>query len=386
MERKKPILVITICLLSLVALMAALVGCEGTAETTTATKTETSTATETATETATAIETATETETVVEPVIKLKFAYGSPEPAPGVFDYQVVIANWCQRVEEESNGRVQIDIYPAESLLQYEDIYRGVATGISEIGAWSPHYDVAAFSLTSGFTLPGIPWGSYEAIYKVHRGTFEAIPALQAEFKDVKILGYASLAEGIIMLSGHEAQVPADLKGLKLAASAAEIPRAEALGAVGVSLSAADRYLAIERGTVDGAIMVWGAVRAFKLYEVCDWFLEGIAQPRSNMYPIMNQEVFDSLPADIQQIIEDLIPWFSQELARAYTESGAAGRDLSVEAGRTIYSPTPEELELWIQALEPLQDEWVEEREAAGLPAREMLDEMLRIAREVYDL
>ena len=119
---------------------------------------------------------------------------------------------------------------------------------------------------------------------------------------------------------------------------------------------------------------------------MCDWFLEGIAQPRSNMYPIMNQEVFDSLPADIQQIIEDLIPWFSQELTRAYKEAGAEGRDLSVEAGRTIYSPTPEELESWIQALEPLQEEWVAEREAAGLPARAMLDEMLRIAREVYDL
>ena len=58
---------------------------------------------------------------------------------------------------------------------------------------------------------------------------------------------------------------------------------------------------------------------------------------------------------------------------------------MSVEAGRTIYSPTPEELDLWIEALQPLQEEWVQEREAKGLPAREMLDEMLRIAREVYD-
>ena len=51
MERKKPILVITICLLSLVALMAATVGCEGTAETTEATTAQTTTETETATET-----------------------------------------------------------------------------------------------------------------------------------------------------------------------------------------------------------------------------------------------------------------------------------------------------------------------------------------------
>jgi TRAP-type C4-dicarboxylate transport system substrate-binding protein len=318
-------------------------------------------------------------------VITLKFAYGSPEPAPGVFDYQVVIANWSKRVEEESQGRVKIDIYPAESLLEYADIYRGVATGVSEIGAWSPHYDAAAFALTSGFSLPGIPWGSYEAIYEVQRDTFAAIPELQAEFKDVKILAYASLAENIIFLSGHEAHVPADLAGLKLAASAAEIPRAEALGAVGVSVPAADRYLALERKTVDGTIMVWGAVRAFRLYEVCDWFLEGIAQPRSTMYPIINQQTYDSLPPDIQKIMDDLTPWFSQEMCRAYEEAGKEGRDLTLEANRTIYSPTPDELQEWITALEPLQQVWVNDMEAKGKPGAKMLEEMLRIANEAYD-
>ncbi len=320
-----------------------------------------------------------------EKVINLKFAYGSPEPAPGVFDYQVVIAEWCKKVEDESQGRVKIDIYPAESLLKYADIYRGVATGVSEMGAWSPHYDSAAFALTSGFSLPGIPWGSYEAMYKVHRDTFAAVPELRAEFKDVKMLGYGSLAENIIFLNGYEAHVPADLDGLKLACSAAEIPRAEALGAVGVSIPAADRYLALERKTVDGTIMVWGAVRAFRLYEVCDWFLEGIAQPRSTMYPIMNQKTYDSLPADIQKSIDDLVPWFSTELCRAYEEAGKAGRDLTIEAKRTIYSPTTAELQEWIEALQPLQEQWVKDMEAKGKPGQKMLDELLSIAQANYD-
>jgi TRAP-type C4-dicarboxylate transport system substrate-binding protein len=318
-------------------------------------------------------------------VITLKFSEPSPLPPEGVFDYQTAIINWCQRVEDETNGRVHIEIYPAESLLTYEDTYRGVATGVADIGSWSPHYDAANFSLTSGFALPGIPWGSYESIYKVHRDTFAAVPALQAEFKDVKIVGYAAQDEGIMFFNGKEVRTPADLNGLKIAASAAEIPRAEALGGVGVSITAADRYLALERGTVDGGIMVWGAVRAFRLYEVCDWFCEHIAQPRNNSYTIMNQQVFDNLPPDVQEVIENLIPWYSQELLRGYKEAGLGGRDLTVEAGHTIYAPTPEELELWVEALAPLQEEWVQQQEAKGKPGRELLDELLRIAQENYD-
>jgi hypothetical protein len=83
--------------------------------------------------------------------------------------------------------------------------------------------------------------------------------------------------------------------------------------------------------------------------------------------------------------MEDLIPWHSQETIRAFVEAGYMGRDLAVEAGHTIYVPTAEELESWIETLKPLQETWVKDREAEGKPGREMLDEMLRIAREHYD-
>jgi TRAP-type C4-dicarboxylate transport system substrate-binding protein len=103
------------------------------------------------------------------------------------------------------------------------------------------------------------------------------------------------------------------------------------------------------------------------------------------MYPIINQQTYDSLPPDIQKIMDDLTPWFSQEMCRAYEEAGKEGRDLTLEANRTIYSPTPDELQEWITALEPLQEEWVNDMEAKGKPGAKMLEEMLRIANEAYD-
>jgi TRAP-type C4-dicarboxylate transport system substrate-binding protein len=316
-------------------------------------------------------------------VIKMKLAYCAPAAKAGRYSYVQEIDNWAAQIVEKSNGRVQIDVYPGESLLEYENLFQGVVNGQAEIGYWSPHYDMSAFSFTSVYEVPGVPWTTSEATYNIMHDIYDEFPELQDEFEGTKLLFLTSQPAPLVCISKDKViKVPADMKGLKLACADSSADLMEAVGATPVSMPAADRYLAIERSMVDGTEIIWGGVLAFQLMEVCKTFTENIGFGQSSNAMIMNQKTWDSLPSDIQELFNSMNEPGAVAILDGYISEGDAARETVRNAGRTIYAPTMEEAMLWSEAYGPLREAWIQEREAEGLPGREAVDELLRLAQE----
>ena len=97
---------------------------------------------------------------------------------------------------------------------------------------------------------------------------------------------------------------------------------------------------------------------------------------------IMNKEKWDSLPPDIQKVIDDASVWAAHETAGRLRIRGDKARKLCMERGDTFVTPTPEEMKLWRDALKPVWEKWIEEREAEGLPGRAVLNETLRLIEQ----
>jgi TRAP-type C4-dicarboxylate transport system substrate-binding protein len=317
-------------------------------------------------------------------VIKLKLAYGAPAAKPDRYSYVQAIDEWAQQISDESNGRVQIDIYPGESLLEYENVFQGVVSGQAEIGYWAPHYDMSAFPMTSVFEVPGIPWGTSEMTYTVMHELYNKLPEMQAEFEGTKLLFLTSQPAALVCVSKDKNLVvhtPSDMKGLKIACADSSAELIEAVGGTPVSMPAADRYLAIERGMVDGTEIIWGGVLAFQLMEVCQSFTEKVGFGQSSNAMIMNQKTWDSLPSDIQDIFTSSEESGAIAVLNGYIAEGDTAREIVRKAGRTIYEPTVEETKLWTDAYGPLRETWVQEREAEGLSGQEAVDELLSLAQ-----
>ena len=47
-------------------------------------------------------------------------------------------------------------------------------------------------------------------------------------------------------------------------------------------------------------------------------------------------------------------------------------------------TPTPQELKLWKEAVQPVHEKWIADTEAKGLPAKAVYDEAKRLIKE-YD-
>ena len=91
----------------------------------------------------------------------------------------------------------------------------------------------------------------------------------------------------------------------------------------------------------------------------------------------MSKKRWDSLPPDIQLIIEQL----SSKAERQYldNELKANFRQAIVDTGVELYNLSPAEKERWKKAMAPIYDKWIADMKKQGLPGQEALD----VARQV---
>ena len=93
-----------------------------------------------------------------------------------------------------------------------------------------------------------------------------------------------------------------DLKGLKIRCSPTHIEFLKKVGAQPVVIPPPDVHTALERGVVDGLIWVAGLIRDWGWNEVVKYRVEPGFYMANNVV-LVNKEVWDSLPADLQQIL-----------------------------------------------------------------------------------
>jgi TRAP-type C4-dicarboxylate transport system substrate-binding protein len=97
---------------------------------------------------------------------------------------------------------------------------------------------------------------------------------------------------------------------------------------------------------------------------------------------LMNLKTWNSLPPDIQKIFEDLDPWLTEELIKVDVGYIAMVIGKAKEMGHTFITPTPAEMELWREAVQPVHDKWIADNEAKGLPAKKVYKEAKKLIKK----
>ena len=166
-----------------------------------------------------------------------------------------------------------------------------------------------------------------------------------------------------------------DLKGMQIRCPPGlEAESLKALGATPVSVPMPEVYTALERGMVDGATISWNAVDSFKLYEVTKYDHNNNELCYAFTTVAMNLDTWNSLPPDIQKIIDDLSPW-AQELQHQYMDDEVqTGIADAKGKGNTFIDLTSQEKARWVAAVKPVQDAWAAKLDAQGLPGTEVIN------------
>ena len=310
-------------------------------------------------------------------VIELKFSHFIPPEAP----WPTAWAVWAEEVEKQTDGRVTITFYPSESLVKIMDTYPALVGGVTDIGPVPISFFPGQFPLHEGLLLPMMGFAGHEAHFRVLTELHETFPELAAEYAEFKPLWYTGGAGNFLHLRGKVVHVPDDMKGLRLFAPGGEGEFAEAMGAAPVMMSPFDMYSSLDRGVIDGTTFNWQAFMAHKLQEVTDYHLLGVDFSYMNGVVGMNMDTWNSLPADIQGIIEELSAVAVEQHIIVGENTDEAAMKICLDLGHTIYTPTPEELALWQDVANQQQDKWAAEIETKGLPGRAIIDETLGLAK-----
>jgi TRAP-type C4-dicarboxylate transport system substrate-binding protein len=178
---------------------------------------------------------------------------------------------------------------------------------------------------------------------------------------------------------------PDDLAGVRLRTGGGQLSEiVKSLGAVPVALSVPETYNAMERGVVDGTILPYEAAKAFKLAEVTK-NVTGVGIYTATQFTIMNLDKYNSLPADLKQVIDELSgPWGAEFAGAAWDKAEEEGLAAIKAAGITHHKLTDSQRATWREKTKSVEEEWVRTMESKGLPAKQALADLKELLAK-YD-
>jgi TRAP-type C4-dicarboxylate transport system substrate-binding protein len=327
----------------------------------------------TETEATTTTKTTTTTQTVTEEVIEIRIAGGMPPGHP----ISASILSWKDKVEEATDGRVMVTFYEGGTFGESEELYDMALEGVVEAVHTAEFWTGGRFPIIEG--LNNLPFNIEDIgdILAVDNALYEA--GLLEELEPFKLL-YFTPAAALSFFTKEKINTMEDLAGMKLRASGTAADAVELMGAIPVNAPGSEEYMMLERGTLDGNITGADNALSRSLQEVINYGNTNVFAGGGFVF-IMNKDFWNSLPSDIQKIIDDI----DAELAQQHLIDQQAAIDESwaeLDKYITLYTISEEEMDRWRQTVAPITDEWIADMEAQGLPGQEAYDLMQEVLAE----
>lgn len=301
-------------------------------------------------------------------VIKLTYAFFAPA---GTFP-AVQMEEWKKRLEEKTDGKVEVELFPGGTLLEANNMYDGVANGTADIGLTSTSYESGRFPLLAISDMPS-GYANAKSASHVAADLVEKYPP--EALKDFKIITTFATEPAYIQSKKPISSI-GELKGKQLRIAGALTPIMEELGAAPVGMSQAEVPEALQTGVVEGYVSSREILKDTKLAEMVGYVTD-YPLALNTFIAVMNKDKWDSLPEDVQQAID--------ELNREMTEFTGDYLDNHVQESITwsqethdleIVTLSESEKKSWDERLGKMQEEYVNKVEKDGQPAKEYLEEM----------
>lgn len=292
-----------------------------------------------------------------------------------------VLVPWAEEIEQKTDGRVKIYVYPANELAAADKNYDATLSGVIDIGLVLPAYTPGMFPLTTILEFPFMFDSPLQANLTAWDLVNE-IPAIrEEEYKDVELLWWGTTDLGHFLMKEPVYTVE-DLRGKKVRSpSTVGNDVLAALEATPVSLPVSDAYDAIERSVVEGTLLPISTLISFNLADVVDHVLV-LNMYATPLHMVMNKTSWGKISPDDQQLIKELLEDFPQTIGEQYVKEDQAGYAKAEEAGIVVDTASPEALQAFKDKVEPLVTKWLDDMEEDGLPGWEVYERAKSIAEQ----
>ncbi len=244
---------------------------------------------------------------------------------PGFPGMQTGVMRMIDQIEQASGGRLKIKVYAGGELVPALEVFDTVSRGTVEMGHGAAYYWKGKSEAAQYFTA--IPFGMTVLEmngWLYYGGGLELYRELYADFD---LVPFPAGNTGVQMGGwfNREINSVADLQGLRM-----RIPGigGEALARAGgtpVTLPAAEVFTSLQTGVIDASEWVGPYNdQSLGLHETARYYYyPGWHEPGPSLEVIVNKQAFESLPGDLQTIVELAATTLNETMMAEFTARNA---------------------------------------------------------------
>jgi tripartite ATP-independent transporter DctP family solute receptor len=287
-----------------------------------------------------------------QPAMVLRLADNQPA------DYPTVLGDneFAKLVNERTNGRIQIKVYPNAQLGDENTVIQQIQLGAIDFGRINTA-PLASYDKEIGvFSLPYL-FSSSDQMWKVLNGPIGQ--RLLDSLQSAKMVGLTYYDSGARNFYDSKRPIvhPSDLKGLKIRVQQSNIfvDLVNTLGGSATPMAYGEVFNALQTGVIDGAENNWPSYYTTNHYKVAKYVTED-EHTRNPEVLLVSQATWNKLSPQDQQIIRQAAVESQQTERQAWTQLEQKAKD-AVKANGNVITEVQDVTE-WQQAVQPLYDKY----------------------------
>ncbi len=255
--------------------------------------------------------------------------------------YHQGLLEMARLVDERSDGRVEIQIYPSMQLGSERAMIEGLLLGTLDMVV-TANGSVTNFVPAMGILDLPFLFRNRDHLYSVMDGDVGNVLRMSLEERGFHLLGFYEAGVRHIMTSNQPVNSIGDLAGLKIRTMPvpAHIASFNAYGANAVAVDYGELYGGLQTGLIDGAEAANTNYSNKKFYEVAPhWAQLGWVMLAADL--MMSEQRFHSLPQDVQDILTEAGKQSALLERRLYAESDNSLLEVLESKGVKVTYPDP---------------------------------------------
>jgi TRAP-type C4-dicarboxylate transport system substrate-binding protein len=282
-----------------------------------------------------------------EKVINLKVANFFPPPSK----QSKITQEFSEELERRSGGRIKVQFLGGGSLLTGPAMYKGIETGITDIGYSHVYYTPGRMPVME---LAGLPIGTPTGWVGAHMAYDFYQKFKPKEFGGTRVLCIHDNAPSMIICKKPIEKLE-DMKGVTIRAPGLVGDIISSLGGTPTPTPMMEVYDSIAKGVNDGVWAPYETLRTFRFAEVAKYVTVcwqiGSSFP---FYLAMNKNSYNKLPKDLQSLVDVLSGEYQERYGLMWNEIEFEGKTFSLEKGVKYIELSDQEGARWQKAVEPV--------------------------------
>lgn len=270
-------------------------------------------------------------------------------------------------VEEKSEGRITVNIYPNNQLGSEMDVINSIMT---DGGADITFTGESMQSVIPELGILGVPYlmRSSEQLQAVADGEIgKQLEQMMYDDANMKVLGYFERGPRNVT-SNKEIRTPEDMKGfiIRVPASPITVAAMESLGAKPTPMAFSEVFTSLQQKTIEGQENPLAMIKTGTFYEVQKYLCK-TEHLRSWVYIAMSKTKLESMPEDLQNLVIEAGKEMQNFEHEQFLKDEAELETFLTEKGMTVIDDVDQEAfaqkalagveEVLPEELKPLYDE-----------------------------